>query len=187
MQSIRTRQSYLFSCVAFHEHSSISVIPKVGNVVITARKRSLRRLCFYRCVSVHGGHAWLGGVHGRGACMAGGMHGGGMHSRGVHGRGRCAWQGACVAGSGACVAGGHVWQEGMHGRGMHGGGNCMAGAMHGGGYVWQGCAWWGGMHEYTIELSIFFSKLIIKEVGPQCNFVPSVFNKNGTEITFLHF
>ena len=42
---------------------------------ITARKRSLRRLCFYRCLSVHrgggvwfysGGHVWfyLGGMHG---------------------------------------------------------------------------------------------------------------------------
>ena len=53
---------------------------------ITARKRSLRRLCFYHLSvshSVHrgagvagevcmaGGHAW------QGACMAGGAHGGG--------------------------------------------------------------------------------------------------------------
>ena len=30
-----------------------------------------------------------GGIHGKGACVAGG----------------CAWQGACVAGGGACVAG----------------------------------------------------------------------------------
>ena len=62
--------------------------------VITARKRSLRRLCFYRCLSVHtgacvvalggcmfflgghvwfflGGHAWFsrGGMHG---CSCGG-------------------------------------------------------------------------------------------------------------------
>ena len=35
-----------------------------------------------------GGHAWQGGVHGRGACMAGGVHG----------------------------RGGHAWQGGMHGR-----------------------------------------------------------------------
>ena len=34
-----------------------------------------------------GGHVWQGDVHGRGACMWG-----------------CAWQGACVAG-------GHAWQE----------------------------------------------------------------------------
>ena len=42
----------------------------------TARKRSLRRLCFYRCVSVHGGGVHVrgeGGVRGRCACMAGGM------------------------------------------------------------------------------------------------------------------
>ena len=57
---------------------------------------------------------WQGGMHGRGACMMGGVHD---------------W------GRGACVAGG------MHGRGvcmageggMHGGGVCMAG----------GCAWPG--------------------------------------------
>ena len=47
-----------------------------------------------------------GGVHGRGACVAGG-------------------QGACVAGVGACMAGGCVWQGGMHGRGA-----CVAGGMH---------------------------------------------------------
>ena len=46
---------------------------------------------------------------------------------------------------GACVAGGHVWQEGMYGRGA-----CMveghawAGGMCGGGHAWQGGhAWWG--------------------------------------------
>ena len=49
--------------------------------IITVRKRSLRRLCFYTCLSVilstggggmhgrghvwWGGHAWQGGVHGR--------------------------------------------------------------------------------------------------------------------------
>ena len=44
--------------------------------IFTARKRSLRRLCFYRCLSVHnwGGGAcvvFLGGVHGffQGACI----------------------------------------------------------------------------------------------------------------------
>ena len=47
----------------------------LAEAVITARKRSLRRLCFYTCVSVHrggacvaGGCAWQGGMHGRGAC-----------------------------------------------------------------------------------------------------------------------
>ena len=60
------------------------------------------------------GHAWQGGMHGRGACMVGGMHG-----RGV------------------CMAGG-AWQGGMHGKGgmCSGGGHCgrgacMVGGMHG--------------------------------------------------------
>ena len=49
-----------------------------------------------------GGHAWQGGMHGRGVCVVG-----------VHGRGH-AWQGACVVG-------------GMHGKGgMHGGGGGCA-------------------------------------------------------------
>ena len=43
--------------------------------VVTARKRSLRRLSFYRCLSVHEGACVAGDVHGTGACMAGGMHG----------------------------------------------------------------------------------------------------------------
>ena len=79
-------------------------------MIFTARKRSLRRLCFYRCLSVHGGACVAeGSVHGKGghmwgvcmggeACMAGGVGGrGGMHGGG------CAWRG-------------HVWQGGMHGR-----------------------------------------------------------------------
>ena len=37
-------------------------------------------------------------MHGRGACMAGGMHSGGMH------------------GGGECMAGGHAWQGDMCGR-----------------------------------------------------------------------
>ena len=46
-----------------------------------------------------GTHGW--GMHGRGACMAGGV--------GMHGRGR-AWQGACMAG-------GYMHGRGVHGRG----------------------------------------------------------------------
>ena len=55
-------------------------------------------------------------MHGRGVCMAGG----------VHGRGHT-WWGACVVGvcmaGSECVAGamhgrGCVWQEGMHGKGV---------------------------------------------------------------------
>ena len=90
--------------------------------IVTARKRSLRRLCFYRCLSVHrggvcgcsqGGHAWL--LAG-GACV--------VAPRG-HAwllPGGCAWllRGACmVAPGGACVValGGHVWLllGGVHG------------------------------------------------------------------------
>ena len=88
--------------------------------IFTAGKRSLRRLCFHRCLSVH--REWDmcgGGMHGRGACMAGGMHGKGacmvegIHDRGhawqggMHGR-EHAWQGACMAG---CETGGLAWQE----------------------------------------------------------------------------
>ena len=92
--------------------------------IITARKRSLRRLCFYRCLSVHtggcawllpGGHAWLflgGAGHawwcswghawllwGHAWLLQGGVHccrQGGMHG--------CSW-GACVVapGGGACM------------------------------------------------------------------------------------
>ena len=62
-----------------------------GGHLFTARKRNLRRLCFYRCLSVHGGgHVW------QRACMAGGGWGcarqGGMHGGG------CVWQGACMVG-----------------------------------------------------------------------------------------
>ena len=37
----------------------------VGEVIVTARKRSWRRLCFYRCLSVH-----RGAVRGGRACVA---------------------------------------------------------------------------------------------------------------------
>ena len=57
--------------------------------IITARKRSLRRLCFYTCLSFC---PWWG-VRGRvGGC--------------VHGGGERAWWGACMA-DGVCMAGGH--------------------------------------------------------------------------------
>ena len=54
----------------------------------------------------------VGGVHGGGACIAGGMHNSGV---------------ICVAGGGACVAGG-----GVCGRGAH---------VEKGEHAWQGCAW----------------------------------------------
>ena len=89
---------------------------------ITARKRSLRRLCFYRCLSVHnrggacvvalGGCAWF--------CPGGGMHGfvwggvwfclGGMC--GCSG-GMC---GFCPTGACMVLSGGHAWLL----RGLHG-------------------------------------------------------------------
>ena len=65
----------------------------------TTRKWSLWRLCFHRCLSVHGrgGHTWWGGMCAWG-CMAGGD----------------------MRGGGTCVVG-HAWQEGMCGGGdMHG-------------------------------------------------------------------
>ena len=63
------------------------------------------------------------GMHGRRACMVGGMHGGGH-----------AWWGACMAGRGACMAGGTCMAGGMCGRGA-----CMAGGVHGRGRAWQVC------------------------------------------------
>ena len=56
------------------------------------------------CVWLGEGHAWPGGLHGRGG----------------------AWQGACVAG-GACGAegGGHAWQGGQHFREA-----CVAWGVH---------------------------------------------------------
>ena len=59
----------------------------------------------------------VGGMCGKGACMAWGMRGrGGGH----------AWQGVCMVG------------EGMHGRGL-----CVVG-VHGGGHAWQGGMRGGG-------------------------------------------
>ena len=104
--------------------------------IFTAWKRSLRRLCFHRCVSIHRGgvcgrgHAW------QGVCMAGGVHG-----RGLHG-GRHVWQGACVAG-------------GMHGRYVHSGGHAWQGVCEGGVHGGEGAyvadttrygQWAGGTH-----------------------------------------
>ena len=70
---------------------------------ITARKQSLRRLCFHVCLSFHGGRAWRGrgqgGMRRRGhAWVVGGVH---------------AKEGGCVAGETATAAGG------THPTGMH--------------------------------------------------------------------
>ena len=59
--------------------------------IFTARKRSLRRLCFYTCLSVilfTGGHAWWQGV----ACVTGGMWAEGCVVGGMH-----AWWGCVYA------------------------------------------------------------------------------------------
>ena len=82
--------------------------------LVTARKRSLRRLCFYTCLSFcsQGGvHGERGVVHGEGGVRG---EGGGVHGK---------W-GACVAKWGACVVKG-----GMCGRG------CLW-WVAGGGHAW---------------------------------------------------
>ena len=110
------------------------------------------------CVA-DGGHAWQGGMHGRGACVVGGACvavGGGMHGRGVcmvgvcvHGWGGMCGRGACVVvgwvyvvggmrGGGMCGWGHAWWGVCMAAGGMHGRGACVAGGVHGG-----ECAWWG--------------------------------------------
>ena len=108
-------------CIIFWSHKFLKYLPPAmklgqGNV--------FRSVCQEFCP---GGHAWKGGMCGRGACMVGGMCGsgrawwGGMCGRGVHGRG------ACMAGRGMHGREGHAWQ-----------GACMAGSMHGRGCAWQG-------------------------------------------------
>ena len=92
--------------------------------LVTARKRSLRRLCIYTCLSVilftGGRHAWL---QGGGACMVGGCAW--LQEGGVRGCRR----GACVAVGGMRGGGGrgHAWDTtrygqwaaGTHPTGMH--------------------------------------------------------------------
>ena len=67
--------------------------------IFTARKRSLRRLCFYRCVSVHSGGGFsIGGVLHRGGVSIrggspswGGLHPGGVSIRSMCGRYASYW------------------------------------------------------------------------------------------------
>ena len=99
--------------------------------LITARKRSLRRLCFYRCLSVH-----RGGVRGcsGGVCMV-------------------AW-GACMVALGGCMVapGGCAWLlrgcvwllwGGVHGCSRGGMRGCSRGGVHGCSGGMHGCS--GGM------------------------------------------
>ena len=53
------------------------------------------------------GHAWQGGIHGKGACVVGGCAWQGS----VHGRGMCV---VGVCGRRACIAGGMHGMEGVH-------------------------------------------------------------------------
>ena len=91
-------------------------------IIFTTRRRSLQRLCFYRCLSVHtggvcmvapGGHVWLlPGGHAWllwGACMVA------LGRRGMCG---CCWGGVCgcsgghawlLLGGAWLLPGGHVW------------------------------------------------------------------------------
>ena len=90
------------------------------------KQTKFAKVMFLQVSVCPGGMLGKGGMHGRGVCVAGGVHGGGVYGRGVHGRGAlmaggmhgrwvciargCAWQGACMAG--ACMAERHVWQGG---------------------------------------------------------------------------
>ena len=151
-----------------------------GFPIFTARKRSLRRLCFYRCLSFIlftgggawfylggawfylAGHAWfyLGGMRGfiRGACIV--LFGGHawFYSGGVHGF----IQGVCmVLFGGVCgFIRGHAW---FYLGGMHGfiWGACMV--LFGGACVVSSVfsdtmrygQWAGGTHSYWNAFLLF--------------------------------
>ena len=95
------------------------------------------------------GPCTAGDVHGRGVCVAVGMHDRGhvwqvghAWQGGVCGRGHVWWWGH--AWQGVCMVGG-ICGRGMHGRGVCvGGGTCMAGACRG--HAWQGVCMPGGVH-----------------------------------------
>ena len=84
-----------------------------GNILITARKRSLRRLCFYRRLSVHRGVLHLGGCS---PSRWGGSPSGGVSiPRGSPSRGGSPSGGLSIRGgspSGQCAGGTHP--TGMH-------------------------------------------------------------------------
>ena len=107
----RTKRQFSFSC---------GVIVQSG--FITVRYSSYRNIMFSQASVILS----TGGMHGRGACVAGWfVWQGGMHGRGYI----CGWGGMCgggmhgeggIHGMGACMAGGHACQWG-------GGGACVAG------------------------------------------------------------
>ena len=139
---------------------------------ITARKRSLRRLCFYRCLWLHawllrgghawlllgehawllpGGHAWLflGEVRG---CSQGGVHGcswGGMH--GCSGGHVWLLRGACMVALGGCVValgGMHCCSSG-HALLFPGG---MCGCSGGGERVWDTTRYGDTINERAVSI-----------------------------------
>ena len=98
---------------------------------ITARKRSLRRLCFYRCLSVH-----RGGVRG---CSQGGMHGcsGGRRVCMVALGGMCGCSGGVCMVALGCVcgcSGGHVW------------------LLLGGGHAWDMTRYGDTINEWAVRI-----------------------------------
>ena len=147
--------------------------------IFTARKRSLRRLCFYRCLSF----CPQGGVHGcswgacvvapRGACVVA-LGGACMVAlRGVHG---CSWgavhgcfQGggeACVVAWGACMVarGGHAWL--LPGGCMVDPGGCVVaprgGSMRG---IWRDMEIRSVSGRYASYWNAFLLKLYFKFSG----------------------
>ena len=83
-----------------HSLSALLVnLPSTMNdAVMTSRKRSLRRLCFYTCLSVHGGSAPGGCLLPGGAC-----------SRGVPAPGAACSEGVCFRGGACSQGGGLLW------------------------------------------------------------------------------
>ena len=144
---------------------TIAPLKQIG--FITARKRSLRRLCFYRCLSFcpQGGRAWLlgGGVGGCAWLLPGGMRGcsGGGHVWLLWG-----WAWLLWGGMRGC-SGGHAWLLGGACMVAPGEGTCVitpGGCMHGcsGGHAWllPGGACMvalGGMHGCSGGACVVFS------------------------------
>ena len=120
--------------------SSMALTAHRHNCIVTARKRSLRRLCFYRCLSVHTGGGMCGFIWGACVVLFGGHAW--FYLGGVHGFIR---RGACVVLFGGCVVlfGGHVW--------FYWGGECMV--------LFGGCAWLylGGIRGFIWGHAWFYS------------------------------
>ena len=114
---ISTRQESL--CLVRFMHL-LCTDPFINCYFITARKRSLRRLCFDRCLSFYR----------EGVCIQGGLH---LGAEGLHlGGGGRHPGGDCIQGSGVCIQGEGVCiqrREGLH----PGGRVCTQGGLHPGG------------------------------------------------------